>query len=99
PGVKPPSKDRAAYARWWRKQNSERARKYGRERYRRLREQELRRLREKRRARGIGLPGLCEACGLSVEKLHRDHDHLTGIWRGKLCPSCNLALGMVQDSP
>jgi hypothetical protein len=39
----------------------------------------------------------CEVCG-STERLHIDHDHLTGKVRGKLCSNCNSALGMVNDN-
>jgi hypothetical protein len=30
---------------------------------------------------------------------HIDHDHLTGELRGILCKGCNIALGVVRDSP
>lgn len=35
----------------------------------------------------------------SEERLHMDHDHLTGMFRGVLCSSCNTALGSLRDSP
>lgn len=31
-------------------------------------------------------------------KLHLDHNHETGKFRGWLCPKCNLSLGYAQDS-
>jgi len=40
----------------------------------------------------------CVGCG-EVKKLYVDHCHDTGIIRGLLCPSCNLALGLVKDDP
>lgn len=44
------------------------------------------------------LPAACEVCG-AAEKLHVDHDHATGAYRGVLCQSCNLALGALKDDP
>lgn len=45
----------------------------------------------------------CGAChsleAKGVRGWHTDHDHKTGKVRGILCPSCNMALGMVQDDP
>ena len=35
-------------------------------------------------------------CG--EKAFHIDHDHRTGAVRGILCTSCNVALGLVQDS-
>lgn len=40
----------------------------------------------------------CQACG-ATERLAVDHDHDTGEFRGILCISCNLALGLLQESP
>lgn len=40
----------------------------------------------------------CEVCG-NNQKLCVDHDHETNIVRGVLCVGCNLALGMLKDSP
>jgi hypothetical protein len=42
------------------------------------------------------LPRYCEACG-SGERLHVDHDHKTGVYRGVLCASCNTALGLLGE--
>lgn len=47
--------------------------------------------------------GKCFICGVDEEdcttKLHMDHDHETGEFRGWLCLSCNRALGFFHDSP
>jgi hypothetical protein len=46
--------------------------------------------------------GLCGCCGDLLSPGHGtqlDHDHATGAVRGFLCRRCNLALGLVDDSP
>jgi hypothetical protein len=40
----------------------------------------------------------CEICGSNDEPCHIDHDHDTGQVRGSLCPQCNKAIGLLQDS-
>lgn len=44
--------------------------------------------------------GYCAICGVKEEgqKLHMDHDHDTGQFRGWLCSTCNVGLGMFRDS-
>jgi hypothetical protein len=46
--------------------------------------------------------GYCAVCGVSEEmcttRLHMDHNHVTGNFRGWLCPRCNKILGMAKDS-
>lgn len=44
-----------------------------------------------------GKDGQCELCG-KVGKVHWDHDHETGKFRGWLCVSCNTGLGKLGDS-
>ena len=39
----------------------------------------------------------CEVCG-ATKDLRVDHDHATGLVRGRLCHQCNVALGLLQDS-
>lgn len=41
----------------------------------------------------------CYICGYDgKQKLHCDHDHRTGKFRGLLCSNCNKALGYLKDS-
>lgn len=42
--------------------------------------------------------GRCKICG-DASLLVLDHCHLSGYRRGLLCHSCNVALGMLKDSP
>lgn len=41
---------------------------------------------------------ICKICGES-RKLHVDHCHKTGKFRGILCHKCNRALGFFKDDP
>lgn len=42
----------------------------------------------------------CNICGTELgESPQLDHCHDTGAWRGVLCRSCNLGLGMFKDDP
>lgn len=43
--------------------------------------------------------GVCRTCGLLKKKMCLDHDHVTKEKRGILCSSCNVAIGMAQESP
>lgn len=44
----------------------------------------------------------CEICGLHEsqldKRLHLDHCHATGVFRGFLCSKCNRALGLLGDT-
>lgn len=51
----------------------------------------------------IACSGRCAVCGIDPGNgvgrgLSVDHDHATGAVRSMLCPACNKALGMVNDS-
>lgn len=59
-----------------------------------------------RKRRGVPIPshpspGLCECCGKPpsgrLTHLVPDHCHITGMPRGWLCDTCNLALGALGD--
>lgn len=42
---------------------------------------------------------VCAICDQPFEgQSHIDHDHATGVFRGVLCPRCNMALGLFRDS-
>lgn len=46
-------------------------------------------------------PANCESCGRLLgggKQIHLDHCHVTGVFRGWLCNSCNLGIGMLGDS-
>lgn len=47
--------------------------------------------------------GKCHACGVDEstlsKRLHLDHCHTTGKFRGWICGGCNRALGIVNDNP
>jgi mannose-6-phosphate isomerase-like protein (cupin superfamily) len=46
-------------------------------------------------------PDFCEACGGPPNGkggLHLDHCHKTGVFRGWLCASCNVGVGMLGDN-
>lgn len=47
--------------------------------------------------------GYCDICGVHEStqhtKLHLDHCHETGVFRGFICSNCNGGLGFFRDSP
>lgn len=66
---------------------------------------ELERAKHQRKIRRSGVANIpeqlgdsCEICGRSND-LCMDHDHETNEYRGTLCASCNMALGMFKDNP
>lgn len=44
-------------------------------------------------------PAECEVCGRGDQKIHFDHCHRTGMFRGWLCSCCNLTVGRMKDDP
>jgi hypothetical protein len=58
-----------------------------------------------RKSRGLPEPArprptTCECCGKppGKRKLHLDHCHLTGVFRGWLCQYCNTGIGALSDN-
>lgn len=54
----------------------------------------------------VGHDNLCEICGKTAQESNQtktrlciDHDHETGEFRGLLCTSCNVMLGIAEDNP
>jgi len=46
-------------------------------------------------------PKRCECCGgkpNGIGRLHLDHDHATGKFRGWICYSCNMGIGLLGDT-
>lgn len=46
--------------------------------------------------------GKCAACGwefCGAGKIHADHDHAKGLFRGFLCGPCNISIGISKESP
>jgi len=46
-------------------------------------------------------PDKCELCGKipkTRKQMHRDHDHVTGRFRGWLCHCCNTSIGKLGDN-
>ena len=41
--------------------------------------------------------GKCDICGTWQAKLHSDHCHKSGVYRGLLCFNCNVAIGHLGD--
>jgi|SRR5215472_3001004 len=44
-------------------------------------------------------PEHCEICGAGTQRIHFDHCHQRGHFRGWICSNCNTALGLVNDDP
>ena len=42
--------------------------------------------------------GICECCGRANDRLVLDHCHDKEIFRGWLCPPCNLGIGVLGDN-
>lgn len=99
--------DRAAYLKRWHEAHPGKHTVYSRRRWKnknRIRNAAVRKASRLRKAEAAGRPypanGLCEICGQppKFKRLHWDHNHTTGVFRGWLCASCNTMLGLVSDS-
>lgn len=43
-------------------------------------------------------PDICDSCGEANGKINFDHCHQRGVFRGWLCDSCNVILGLANDN-
>ena len=89
----------------WHKQNLEKHRNLGRswelahlEQRRERSRKAMRKFNGAKNPTGEQKFGPCELCKTET-KLHYDHDHATGEFRGWLCILCNRGLGMFRDNP
>ena len=64
------------------------------------------RLRRNERIAGRPSPAACDVCGSSnspnrngKNRMHFDHCHKTGVFRGWICGSCNRIIGLAKDDP
>lgn len=55
-------------------------------------------LKKQEKLAGRKRPQECEICSSHKERIHWDHCHKTGKFRGWICRGCNHALGNVRDS-
>jgi len=45
-----------------------------------------------------GMANMCACCHGYFEKLHLDHCHQTGFFRGWICGNCNRGIGLLGDT-
>ena len=105
---------RAEYNKRYRQNHPEKVRETNRRNNARYREGDIRRRYHLKSTYGISIEhyeqllekqgGVCAVCGTSnwggaYGKPHIDHDHKTGVVRGILCVRCNVAIGLMGDSP
>lgn len=96
----------------WKRRNPEKYRESQRRRRSARGPEERRRDRDQHLSRQYGLTladyeylvvvqrGQCAICGKEDgDRLHVDHDHLSGTVRGLLCGSCNRAMGLFHEDP
>lgn len=101
-----PLEEKREYQRIWRAANRDKIQIWNKAWWAALspEEKELQRARN-RRKKGLPEPTrpeplFCEICGdLPLGKLHLDHCHVRGVFRGWLCVNCNRALGYFKDNP
>jgi len=98
------TRDRTEYRRKWNAEHREQRKKYSAEYRAQHREAPRMRTYGLSRDEAIRLGGItvCFACGetdLAGHNHHIDHDYGSGLVRGILCAGCNMALGLMHDSP
>ena len=58
----------------------------------------LKTIRKRIRKNAPPQPEVCECCNKSSDKLFVDHDHVTLLFRGWICPNCNTGIGNLGDN-
>lgn len=89
-----------AYQRAYYKKNRTKKREQARARWRNDKDRLLARSRAQYARRMNKRPKKCECCKQVVEgrRLHWDHNHQTGQFRGWLCGRCNPGIGLLGDN-
>lgn len=83
----------------WKKQDAASRRIWQRAYYAENKEHIKKLAKDRRRREVSDRPNQCIICLVSDVATVFDHCHATGMFRGYICSSCNLAIGHARDNP